>query len=229
MIALLKKDWRANRSIVLGSLAMIAMPYVIVLVGDALQRSSPKTARYMVQDFMAAAAGSMWLITLIAPIFGAAAFAQERRERSADFVAMLPITRRQIVLSKFITIVSWLAVTWLANLAVLMLARWLAPEASKSLSDLVETLVLSLAFGTMLFGVSWLLSAFLNSPAVAAGGAIGAMVGLWFCLVLIIAHAEPHGGDADDLLIGAGGVFGVLIGLAAFIGGSVYYVHRIEP
>ena len=37
------------------------------------------------------------MATILSSVFGGVAFAQERRERSADFLAMLPITRGKIV------------------------------------------------------------------------------------------------------------------------------------
>jgi ABC-type transport system involved in multi-copper enzyme maturation permease subunit len=170
---------------------------------------------------------------LVASAFGGAAFAQERRERSADFLAMLPVTRGKIVASKVIVSLGWPALVWLANLLVMWIASSIAPGAEMSRVSLQDGLWravgASATTGLMMFGVAWMFSSFLKSPTIAAVISMGMTVSLLMVLALISQRSGRNGREdeqwLDWLVMLSTFCFGIL-GLAL---GSVYYLARIEP
>ena len=101
MIALLKKDFRNNLTPIVASVLALMAPYLIAI---CIWCMTEPTHRGMGSHWMfAAAIPSFWITAVLAATYGGAAFANERHERSADFLAMMPVTRDQIILSKTLT------------------------------------------------------------------------------------------------------------------------------
>lgn len=142
-LALLRKDWRLNRAAMITLLITALGPYVL-LPGDPSQ-----AAVYVsILNFVPAAA------------LGGAAFARERREHWDDFLAVMPVSQLQIISSKLLVALGPLALTTTLNIAVLMSGH----SNTTSIEGLSSYLCLLLA----IFGLAWLLSALLPSPAIAA-------------------------------------------------------------
>src|SRR5690349_9300295 len=115
---LLSKDWRVNRVATIGGVVMVASAYGLIWAVSVLQSNPPRVVSFPQSCIaIAAIAGRLGLIltAVIAAIHGAAAFTLERRERSADFVSMLPIGRGEIVLSKILTAIVCPIALWLVN------------------------------------------------------------------------------------------------------------------
>src|SRR5207253_1733249 len=98
---------RLNRVAVVGSVFLLAAPYGIGIISFIANRTDyyvPPASPWQEVRLIAVTCGGFGLMVTVflAAIFGGIAFAQERRDRSADFLAMLPTSRRQIVISKFI-------------------------------------------------------------------------------------------------------------------------------
>src|SRR5882757_114466 len=100
---LVRKDWRVFRAPTIASLLLFVGPYASALIYWAATRDSVSDfnrMRELGELLLAAAFAGIWLAAAMSAVFGGMAFALERRERTSDFVAMLPVTRWQILTSK---------------------------------------------------------------------------------------------------------------------------------
>ena len=220
MIALLKKDWRVNRAPVLGSLVMLLVVYGLAI--SWLIHTSTEH-RFVRLTFFGAANTMLFLSSILAACFGDTAFAAERRERSADFLAMLPTSRARIVLSK--SIIGWVCVfaLWLLNVCVII--------ATDVLSDAFRFdsgwagIVVNGGCQIMCFGLAWLLSTFLESPAISASVSIGATTAFVFGFELFASSHDFTRAQAWPIVFW----FTTCVGAISYITGTIYYLRRIEP
>jgi ABC-type transport system involved in multi-copper enzyme maturation permease subunit len=231
MLAMLRKDWRLNRFAVASNVGLIAIIYGLSLIPLAYG-----TAAFL-DTVTGPAIGSMMVTGLLAAVYGGVAFANERRERSANFLAMLPARRGLIVLSKVVVAGVCLLAVELLNLAF---AAGLIKELSGQIMDdripkTVYQFAGCVAAATvMLFGVAWLCSTFLESPAISASVSIG-ITGVMLTLITsIIEFGDyPRGGRyfgvVYELQIRFCTWCSLLMGIISFSVGTIYYLRRVEP
>src|SRR5262245_46278959 len=116
-IALLNKDWRLYRAPIIALLAVSAMPYAVLWGSNAFQMHE-SGADFSNSINYEAAMASILAIVAVASAFGGCSFALERRDRSADFLAMLPVSRWQIMASKVLVSAFCLATVLLIHLTI---------------------------------------------------------------------------------------------------------------
>ena len=157
---------------------------------------------------------------------GGNAFASERADRSAEFLAYLPPTRRMVVASKSILALGVSLLIWLVGLTLLyVMAPRLGPvEASliQFRDDMIPALIPS---SVLLLGGAWLGSSFLPSHTLATFFGILVTVALLGALAGIEYAVEPPPFDV-------GWWYRTLcwpLGAAAFAAGVAIYVRRVEP
>jgi len=123
MTWLLWKDYRHNRLIVFAGIILLLLPYVfgfwMVLNSEASRHPGGWAFVIAVASLYSLGLGQVTLT-----LFGGNAIAGERVDRSAEFLACLPITRRKILASKLLLALMITAVIW-ATLIV-------APEVGTS-------------------------------------------------------------------------------------------------
>jgi ABC-type transport system involved in multi-copper enzyme maturation permease subunit len=229
MKALLKKDFRLFLPITLGSIALFVMIYAVPFL-SLLGRHSPMKPQNYYEFVFGSAMASTAFTGIMAIVYGASAFALERRDRSADFMAALPIPRIRIVLSKFITIGLQVAIFWLIHSAIAVSIIQLSIIRFGIISvysrGFGEELALNIAMAMMAFGIAWLLSTFLNSAAIAFGISIAVSVGIALSIAMGLDHSNLREEIYMDWVIMM--VAGPL-GIAAFISGAIYYLRRVAP
>ncbi|HEY1685496.1 MAG TPA: ABC transporter permease subunit [Tepidisphaeraceae bacterium] len=231
---LLGKDWRLNRVIVVGLLLGGAAPYLIATAAFFwdrheywLMRSDMTTGAYRFADYPSwrnflenASSVAMLITALFATIFGGIAFAQERQDRSAEFLAMMPARRSQIIYSKLFVS----AVCVLGALAIHeCIAAACATRQSHWINFLVSDISQFWAANIGLFGIAYLFSTFLNSPAIATSISIGVLCFVEACIAVFVAMP---GNRANGILAIAMTAY---IGVAGILVGSVYYARRVAP
>jgi ABC-type transport system involved in multi-copper enzyme maturation permease subunit len=231
MKMLLAKDWRVNRTAVIGSIVLVSAPYFIVTIGVTFARKELRPGD-VGSAALSAANVALWLTAILAAVFGGVAFAHERRERSALFLAMMPTTRANIVASKLIIALSCLTVLWLVNVFVVATTA-LTRNWSLTNGDWFYILMPTTA-GVMMFGVAWLLSSFLTSPTVAASIAMGVTIGFIYLVGVIVYLVAPEANpriarNADFLAEMIFAMAPAFVGIISCIAGTIYYLRRIEP
>ena len=104
MWTLIKKDLRLNL-LLIGSAALFsAMPYALAAVNLVVNPPDHKVVetRDYVQTLEGAGYACLILMVIMSSAFGGSSFALERRDRSAEFLGMLPVSRRRIGASKLL-------------------------------------------------------------------------------------------------------------------------------
>ncbi len=113
--ALFRKDLRLFRVPFITGLVILAGAYLVgAIVAVGVWGEATRDARRAVNDIAAgrvvayavvpAALVALGLTAFLTASFGGGAFAVERRDRSADFLAMLPIPRWRIAASKLLAV-----------------------------------------------------------------------------------------------------------------------------
>jgi len=231
MHALLAKDWRFFRAPIVALLLLCAGCYLTALTQTRVSRSeiyySPLIDQ-ATEGLMTGAQLSLMLCALLAAAFGGVAIAGERAARSADFLAALPITRRQIVLSKCITSASALGAFTALHTAVLLFALHFSgqPAERGGAWKLAVSSAIWLGFTVSFFGAAWLLSTFTRSGPISACVSIAITIAVF---VLALVYLQGHD-RADYMQLVRHLVLPPLaIGLASLISGTLYYLRRVEP
>jgi ABC-type transport system involved in multi-copper enzyme maturation permease subunit len=242
MLALLRKEWRLNRAVLIGCLVTAVMPYVVTVANLWINppRYSTYDPRHLIQAIQFAAYACLVITVILAAAFGGLTFAGERRERTAEFLGMLPVSREAIIASKLIVPLACLVVLVTVHLLVLVACIAWADRIAVRLQGADEGVLFAAAsavsFGVAMFGIAWALSVFLRSPAIAAAVALGVGVGMFFGMMEWADRAQqflrdrffPRAG-ADDVAMVVVGLTALAIGVAAIVASSLHYRRRVEP
>jgi ABC-type transport system involved in multi-copper enzyme maturation permease subunit len=234
---LLKKDWRLNRAPLIALALAAAGPYLIgwyahlwnqhqnIATGHANWNDIEKP-----WDVLAGcAAVSIACASLVAAAFGGNAFATERRERWADFQAMMPASRPWIVFSKLMVSAGPLVMIIAANLVIWPAALYshivrgfpLSTEAGQIWNE-SAMVFRTVCIGVMVFGFSWFCSVFLNSATISAAIAVIVLFAITFAAALIRIDSYPR---LEEIMnIGT-----LCVGLAMLVAGSLIYNRRVAP
>jgi hypothetical protein len=235
MIALLKKDLRLYRAALRGMIAVILVPYLLAAaLWYTLRHPQVTSPIRLIGD--AASLGMIGTVFLAAIVAGSA-FALERREHWADFLAVLPARKLNIIASKFVIAFIAVFIPFFIHSIVSSTVDFyefefnLRTTLTSSLLNSAEKDVIYSQYilpgsAVMLtFGVAWLLSTLIKSPAISAG------LGVFACLCLS-SFIENYfnskwdwRGSSDALFI----VVAFPTGLAAFIAGTICFFKRITP
>ncbi len=226
MRTLLWKDYHQNRKVLAAIAVILLIPYGISIVVAMIDLYSGHTIQ-RAQLLQSGSRIALFLSAGITSFIAGNAIAGERADRSAEFAAYLPISRRHAVASKIIVAIGACLFFILINGAVNLAAvSMVFPDYGYPLSVLTDAVVYGGPAVLLMFGVAWLLSSFSRSPA------ISAVSGLAAFLVLMGSAGfgmSDHTGRISDswwywywstsLVAGGGG----------FVVGVIYYLRRVEP
>ena len=221
MMALLWKDYRLNRFVLIAGTAIFLGPYAVLGGVQAYmvwQEPGVPMPMSWPEVFALCTLLSAMLSCLTMALVGGNAMACERPDRSAEFLAYLPPTRRKILASKLLLAVMVGAVVWGLNASV---AAFLLKFADRH--HALEGFVTVGAIMLLVFGASWLGSAVLASPG--SAGVLG--IGVTVFMAATAAYVSSRFGLADvESAIAWTGLVG---GTACLVGGTVWYLCRTEP
>jgi hypothetical protein len=232
MTWLVWKDFRLNRLIFIVAAVLLVLPFVIPVVVTWYQTGYPfpRNAINLRNNLAGSCFWSLGLLQLTMALAGGNAIACERMDRSAEFLAYLPVSRGRILASKLLVALGLVAMVWLPNLVMIV-------SIAGHPAVLVDTRFLTM-FGLMattgltLFCVAWFFSAILQSPtfSVCLGLLPPIIVGM--CVVTSMA-TQLHGSDRTAQTLGwyRNLYLGTCLSLAAvcFVGGTFCYLRRVEP
>ena len=239
MRALLAKDWRLFR-LPLSALVAVGLGCYPITVAAVLGGSEANAAYYLFNAAMLACE----VTAVLASVFGGAALTGERADHTADFLNTLPVTRSQIIVSKWMVCMIMVGASLgLHSLVALIFWRL---ETSGSRATLALPIWVQRAYGPAwslaaywesasafaaaciisLFGVAWGLSAFTKSGPICACASIA---------VTIATVVLAKNGLGDPRLVGAWEAAYRLalppaaIGLSSLVAGTLYYLRRVAP
>jgi ABC-type transport system involved in multi-copper enzyme maturation permease subunit len=210
-----------NRWVLLVGAVLLALPYLIFL-GCAFFLGSADW--WQLEPQLMVALMSLYLSAITIPLLGGYAFAAERADRSAEFLAYLPPSRPAIVTSKLVLAAGVSLVLILIHWTIFLLISLPFRDApvSRSLSN---QLIIVLCAEILMFGVAWLFSTFATGPALAAGCGILAPLLAPFVIHAIHTYLElPRESLKEHFIIVC-----LVGGVTAFVCGTAYYLRRFAP
>lgn len=227
MTALLRKDWRVYRIAVIGSVIFSILPYGVGALTQWMFPPPEGNSWLRYAAMLSLAAGfAVGCAVLMAAVYGGMAFATERRERSAEFLAMLPVRKSRVALSKLLVAVVCMTPAVLVHLW--LLNHWLIHSHGG-----FEGLLNVFAFALLVFGLAWLFSAFLDNPALAGVIALG----LAFATALITSESVYALITTWNATVrafelqaeGAVALVSITVGALSLGAGMLCYVLRVRP
>ena len=230
---LLRKDVRLNRLQLSSVLCANLGPYVgfialSFLNHDRMPRHMPLNYYQLGVQWSSAAAMGLFFGAPAAAVYGGAAFTRERRERWSEFLAMMPIARWQVVLSKLLACVVPLVAFFYLHWYVLTgWGRWPMSHTFGYILSLQFDVFQCAACYIALFGTAWLFSTILESATIAGGVAICCVAGAILIGRSVIGLYVPS--RFEDFSSHWAEIFAGVLGLLALVRGSFYYVRRIAP
>jgi len=226
MTALLWKDYRLNRLVLFIGVLLLVAPFALAVGSNCYSWWRHGAFGAWPDVLVHSGIMSLAFSLLTTGLLGGNAVAGERMDRSTEFLAYLPPTRRALVTSKALLALSALLVIWLLNLLVIY---WVAPLTGELLPHVLqsraESVVTLLCLGVFLFGGSWLASCLLRSCAIATGVGVVGPVALGITLVVlreVVGYADLDVGRWYCTL-------NLILGSACFVAGVGYYLRRLEP
>jgi len=198
--ALLWKEWRAQRPLVLAGIGIAAIFPLVMFVGIATSAGSRGGEDAPIVAFLT----MMCVWPVLAAAFGATAFGSEMADGSMQFLLSRPVSRSRLWLVKLVTGVGSYLVMLVATIAVLVCYAQLAGIEWRSLlprpRDLVDPQFLLLLLSAvsillLLFACSMYCSIFARRPLIAALGGtligVGIAAGVWLAWSLVAPSSPP--------------------------------------
>jgi ABC-type transport system involved in multi-copper enzyme maturation permease subunit len=228
MIALLQKDFRLYRAAFVAAAIVIVAPYLLAMIAMFYNLLSYPDRQISGIFEFASMFGVLGTI-VVAAIFAGCAFSIERRDRSAEFLAMLPVSRWQIAISKLLVPIPVLCGIWLVHASSFFLVvayEGRNAESAPYISGLFAAYALSSSAMILTFGIAWFAGVFLKSPAISASVALTALITSGFLIGL------EYNDAVANVNLNAGTVFfffAAITGILAFLIGILCYVKRVSP
>jgi hypothetical protein len=241
---LLWREYHLNRLILVSGAVILLLPYLVVLgiglwtvVYDRLTDGPSlwfRPHRHLPPLLLGAVGYSLALSQLTIALLAGNAMAGERADRSAEFMAYLPVSRPKRMAAKLILAGCAAAVIWsFSSIMASLILEELWTELGtrpwdRRASEAAVFFATYVAItGATFFGVAWLVSSFQSSPTFAACAGL-------ITPVLVVAGLQAVALLCKPRLTGpiVGGGYAIIClslaccGLAA---GSLYYIRRVEP
>jgi len=238
MIALMRKDLRIYRAAFIAAAIAICLPILLAILQYLLGNfpmprpmlvPQPGTGVTATADSLQGIfAFGIGLTVIAAAIFGGTAFSIERRDRSAEFLAMLPASRSTVALSKLLVSFAIL-LPWIINSGVMFVCQifnfhsgiddyGFGRSPQRIVGHFYEIFGLSGAVIAAAFGVAWLSGVLSRSPTIAS------CIGLFFVFVWLWGFVLPEA-VMEFLLIATG----ITVGIIGTLAGVLISFKRVSP
>jgi ABC-type transport system involved in multi-copper enzyme maturation permease subunit len=214
------KELGQNRVIMIVGAALLIMPHLAALFAIWYQSGSP--------DYLLAGAGySLALSQLTIALLGGHVIAAERADRSAEFLAYLPLSRARILTGKIMLALLTIALIWGTNLLIvhsLFPGIWQSDVGGAvALRRIGVGIVLT---GAVFFSVGWMLSSRSESPtfSICAGLVTPVMIALGIQAVATTFDYPFH-----EIVWPWYQRICIVVAPVCFVVGTWYYLRRVEP
>jgi len=229
--ALIWKDVRINRLPLLIAVFLLVLPYGVVasaVMQMPLWQESTNASAWAVLLATGCYFSVMCSQASLAMLSGHV-IAVERADRSVEFIAYLPPSRFQLLISKLSVLASAAVVVWGVNLAIRELSGYLAGDAGDPAHALIADMASfwSLAaVGALAMGAGWCASCMLS-------GTGGPVAMAFFSPMILVGLLQSLGfasGWPDQFSFGSAYRTACwLFGFALFAVGTVHFLRRVEP
>lgn len=224
MKTLLWKDIRLNSMIIVYALiTTVGLFFAMAVVNKIVEWRTGFCIQSWSMLFGSAALLSLILQLVTITLLGACAFAPERADRTAEFMAYMPVSRGQVILSKIILSLMIFAFIGLWDIGTVYLV-----DSGKGVENGNSFSKVALMFSSMslcIFSCSWFVSTMSQSHGLAA--AVGILVPIG-CIGILLTITHLMGWSEDWLNHGMP-IMLLSLGFVGFTAGVRYYLWRVEP
>ena len=221
------KEYRLNRVVLVVGATLLVVPHAVALalawrdVGPSIGGVSRLSANLLISGFY-----SLGISQLTLALLGGHVIACERADRSAEFVAYLPVSRARILAGKITLALLTAALIWGPNLLILRFVGELPEESLEADPTVCGVLGYIALTGFVFFSVGWLFSSMLESPtfSICAGlitpflVLMGIQSLAWLFTFRLGEIMEPWYRNTS-----------LVLACACFVAGTWYYLRRVEP
>jgi len=227
------REWRRSRTILFVALGIIVA--LLLLVFSLPQPPETAGGKISVVDRIAVVGYfATWIAVHVSvfllPMIAANSLAGERADRSAEFIAPLPVSRSVRLVAKVVLLAAVAIALWAP---VLLVAPLLGNSQLVKADDYrsgLGLLGMVAAFTLLATALAWLLAGWVESPVIAAVGAIAIPVAVpWVMFSLQVPFLAPA--SFFSLWFDSQGIpqsLTLLVAAAFFAAGSALYVRRLE-
>jgi len=227
------REWRCSRTILFVALGIIVA--LLLLVFSLPQPPETAGGKISVVDRMAVVGYfATWIAVHVSvfllPMIAANSLAGERADRSAEFIAPLPVSRSVRLVAKVVLLAAVAIALWAPVLLVAPLLENLQLVKADDYRSGLELLGMVATFTLLATALAWLLAGWVESPVIAAVGAIAIPVAVpWVMFSLQVPFLAPA--SFFSLWFDSQGIpqsLTLLVAAAFFAAGSALYVRRLE-
>ena len=233
------REWRRSRTILFVALGIIV---ALLLLVFSQPQTPPEAAggKISVVDRMAVVGYfATWIAVHVSvfllPMIAANSLAGERADRSAEFIAPLPVSRAVRLLAKVVLLAAVAIALWAPMLVGASLLRSSQLDKADDYRLGLGLLGMVATFTLLATALAWLLAAWVESPVIAAVGAIAIPIAIPMFLFYVptIANRPPFRDPSVfySFWIDSAGMpqpLTFLVAAAFFAAGSTLYMRRLE-
>lgn len=229
MKSLLWKDYRINRLLLIFGFAVCVGPWIVSIARHIQLNMRGEGVWWGPEPWVTTFGFSLGLSLFTFAMLGGNAIAAERADRSAEFLAYLPVSRWMILAGKSLIALTPAAAIWMVNLAFLF---WVAPRLAEGVSaaemvrrpEVREFLVILGVTSVLLFGAGWFWSSVLTSHGLATGMSFFTLAAVAMAFIGLEFGCGLEG-FLERWFVSAC----LVVGIGGYIVGSAYYLRRLEP
>ncbi len=232
------REWRRSRTILFVTLGIIVALLILVFS----QPQPPETGGGEIRVVVSMAVVgyfATWIAVHVSvfllPMIAANSLAGERADRSAEFIAPLPVSRAVRLLAKVVLLAAVAIALWAPMLVVASLLRSSQLVKADDYRLGLGLLGMIATFTLLATALAWLLAAWVESPVIAAVGAIAIPIAIPMFLFYVptIANRPPFRDPSVfySFWIDSAGMpqpLTFLVAAAFFAAGSTLYMRRLE-
>ena len=233
------REWRRSRTMFFVALGIIV---ALLLLVFSQPQTPPEAAggKISVVDRMAVVGYfATWIAVHVSvfllPMIAANSLAGERADRSAEFIAPLPVSRAVRLIAKVVLLAAVAIALWAPMLVVASLLRSSQLDKADDYRLGLGLLGMVATFTLLATALAWLLAAWVESPVIAAVGAIAIPIAIPMFLFYVptIANRPPFRDPSVfySFWIDSAGMpqpLTFLVAAAFFAAGSTLYMRRLE-
>lgn len=224
MKALLWKDMRINGVLIAYALGVSIGVYIAMIgVNGIFEWQTGFPWQSWPRLLALAAMLSLVLEFATALLMGACAFASERGDRTAEFMAYMPVSRGRIIGSKTLLILIVFAFIGVLNFGVLLAVG--GRQGTESMDSIWNTTRMFVTMSMCMFGCAWFVSTMSRSHGLSAAAGVFVPLG---CAGVMLSWTKLMGWSEDWLDRWVPITYAIL-GTAGYMGGVWYYLRRVEP
>ena len=227
---LLWREYRFSRLVLIAGTALLLLPYAIAGIvvcwpwrPEEVRVPNPGEALF------GAAIYSLALSQFTLALLGGNAIAGERADRSAEFLAYLPLSRQRRLAAKLCLALAAVALIWGLNLSVLQfpLRFTMARINPREYAFLLWLFGYTAITGLTFFGVAFLISSLQSSPTFAVCGGVVSPIAVFMMLYTPAWFREVPNFDRYARI--GYPVICPIVAVVCFSIGTWYYLRRVEP